>query len=268
MLRLAREVRFSVDRDWAGRIEFSRPVTNSWGGWPSAVGLVPYLRLRATVSGEPDPVTGYLCNISRLDRLLREHAIPFAADELQRHGWRRSAEQLLSAIWKRLAPRTPDNASLVRLELFTTPFLRYAIVREEPEMVQLTQQFEFAAAHRLHCPAFSEEENRRLFGKCNNPNGHGHNYLVEVTVAGAPDGKTGAVLPLPRFEQIVSGRVIEVLDHKHLNEDTEQFRDVNPSVENIAKVIWGMLVDHVAPAKLNNVRVSETPKTWAEYAGK
>ena len=87
MVRLTREVRFSVDRDWAGHVEFSRPVTNSWGGWPSAVGLVPYLQLRATVVGEPDPRTGYLCNISVLDDLLRRHAIPLVADELRAHGW-------------------------------------------------------------------------------------------------------------------------------------------------------------------------------------
>jgi len=267
MIRLTREVRFSVDRDWAGRIEPARPVTNSWAGWPSAVGLVPYLRLRATVAGQPDPRTGYLCNISALDRLLRERAIPFAAQQLQRHGWRRSAEQLLCAIWQRVAPHTPPGAPLVRLELLATPFLRYTIIAEEPAMVQLTQQFEFAAAHRLHCPQFSDEENRRTFGKCNNPAGHGHNYLVEVTVAGEPDARSGAVLPLPRFEQIVSERVIAAFDHKHLNQDSEHFRELNPSVENIARVIWGLLVDGVAPARLRNVRVYETSKTWADYAG-
>ncbi|MFQ5805583.1 MAG: 6-carboxytetrahydropterin synthase [Phycisphaerae bacterium] len=267
MIQLTREVRFSVDRDWAGRIEFTRPVTNSWGGWPSSVGLVPYLRLRATVAGHPDPITGYLCNISVIDELLRRHAIPYAADELQRHGWRMSAERLLQAIWRHLRPQIPDSATLKRVELLTTPFLRYAIDREEPEMVCLTQQFEFSAAHRLHCREFSDDENRRVFGKCNNPSGHGHNYLLEVTVAGVPHERTAAVLPLPRFEQIVKERVIDKLDHKHLNEDAEQFRALNPSVENIAKVIWGMLVEHVSPAKLKSVRVFETPKTWAEYAG-
>lgn len=267
MVRLTREVRFSVDRDWAGHIQFSRPVTNSWGGWPSSVGLVPYLRLRATIAGEPDPVTGYLCNTSVIDELLRRHAIPYAADELQRHGWRISAERLLQAVWGQVTRRMPEGTSLERLELLTTPFLRYAVDREEPEMVQLTQQFEFSAAHRLHCRELSEEENRRTFGKCNNPNGHGHNYVVEVTVAGVPDQKTGALLPLPRFEQIVKERVIDQLDHQHLNQDTERFRELNPSVENIARVVWEMLVEQVSPAKLANVRVFETPKTWAEYAG-
>lgn len=266
MIRLTREVRFSVDRDWAGHIEFARPVTNSWGGWPSAVGLVPFLTLRATVEGEPDPLTGYLCNITILDRLLREQAIPFAADELARAGWRVSAEQLLQSVWRRIESRTPKHARLVRLLLATTPFLNYRIDRKETRMVLLTQQFEFSAAHRLHCPALSDAENRATFGKCNNPSGHGHNYLIEVTVAGVPDARSGAVLPVPQFEQIVKQRVIDVLDHTHLNIDTPQFRDVNPSVENIARVIWQMLAGHVSPARLHTVRVWETPKTCAEYS--
>jgi 6-pyruvoyltetrahydropterin/6-carboxytetrahydropterin synthase len=265
MIRLTREVRFSVDRDWAGHIEFSRPVTNSWGGWPSAVGLVPYLCLRATVAGEPDPRTGYLCNIRQIDDLLRRHAIPYAADELRRRGWRLSAERLLQTVWRQVEPRTPPGAALVELSLSTTPMLRFTMVRGESDMVLLTQQFEFSAAHRLHCPQLSDAENRQVFGKCNNPNGHGHNYLVEVTVAGRPDEKTGAVLPLPRFEQIVREQVIDVLDHKHLNTDTSAFRDVNPTVENIARVIFGMLEEHLRPARLAGVRVWETPKTCAEY---
>jgi 6-pyruvoyltetrahydropterin/6-carboxytetrahydropterin synthase len=267
MIRLTREVRFSVDRDWAGRVEFTRPVTNSWGGWPSAVGLVPYLRLRATVAGEPDPVTGYLVNIAAIDKLLRQQAIPYAAAALRRHGWRLSAERLLQDVWRSIVRETPPGAALAALELLATPCLRFTVTREDPDMVLLTQQFEFSAAHRLHCPELSDDENRRTFGKCNNPNGHGHNYLLEATVAGPPDARTGSVLPLPRFEQLVKERVVDVLDHKHLNDDTEAFRTVNPSVENIARVIWELLAPHVAPARLHCIRVYETPKTWAEYAG-
>ncbi|HMQ14675.1 MAG TPA: 6-carboxytetrahydropterin synthase [Phycisphaerae bacterium] len=267
MIRLTREVRFSVDRDWAGHIEFSREITNSWAGWPSAVGVVPFLCLRATVSGAPDPRTGYLCSISRLDRLLREHAIPYTAARLHAHGWRLAAERLLLGIWSSVQPNVPDGATLEALELAATPFLRYAIRRETPMQVRLTQQFEFSAAHRLHVARLSDEENRRTFGKCNNPRGHGHNYVVDVTASGEPDAETGAVLALPRLEQVVRERVIAALDHKHLNEDTELFRDVNPSVENIARVIWGLLDGRLAPARLAAVRVYETPKTWAEYTG-
>ena len=202
-----------------------------------------------------------------IDRLLRKHAIPFAAAALCEHGWRMSAEHLLEHVWEQVRPEAPAHAPLVALELCATPYLRYAVEVESPGMVYLTQQFEFAAAHRLHCAELSDAENRATFGKCNNPNGHGHNYLLEVTVVGSVDGPTGCVLPLPAFEQIVNDRVIERLDHKHLNDDTEEFHAVNPSVENIARVIWKMLADHVAPAKLDRVRVWETPKTWAEYSG-
>jgi 6-pyruvoyltetrahydropterin/6-carboxytetrahydropterin synthase len=267
MIRLTREVRFSVDRDWAGHVEFTRPITNSWGGWPSAVGIVPYLRLRATIVGNADPLTGYLCNIALLDELLRRHAIPFVADALRAHGWRMSAEHLLQHIWETVSGETPPGAPLAALALCPTPFLTYTIEKEQPNMVLLTQQFEFSAAHRLHCRQLDEAQNRATFGKCNNPRGHGHNYLLEVTVAGRPDEQTGAVLPLPRFEQLVKEHVVDHFDHKHLNEDTAEFRDLNPSVENIARVVWERLAGEVAPARLHRVRVWETPKTWAEYDG-
>ena len=267
MIRLTREVRFSVDRDWAGHVELTQPIANSWAGWPSAVGIVPYLRLRATVAGEPDPITGYLCNITILDNLLRRHAIPYAAEALREHGWRMPAEHFLEHVWQWVVDAAPANAPLVKLELLATPYLRYTMQRENPNMVFLTQQFEFSAAHRLHCPDLSAEENRAMFGKCNNPRGHGHNYMLDVTVAGEPDAKTGAVLSVPKFEQVVKERVINRLDHKHLNDDTDEFRNVNPSAENIARVIWNLLNDNVAPAKLHAVRVWETPKTCAEYTG-
>lgn len=267
MLRLMREVRFSVDRDWAGRIAPSRPITNSWAGWPSAVGLVPYLRLRVTMIGHVDQRTGYLCSSMLIDELVRRHAIPFAAERLAEHGWRQSAEGLLRGIWEALAPQAQAPASLERIELLPTPFLRYAIEREVPWMVHMTQQFEFSAAHRLHCRDLTDDENLALFGKCNNPNGHGHNYVLEVTLVGEPDPRTGAVTDLPFFEEVVRRRVIDQLDHKHLNEDTPYFHERNPSVENIARAVWDMLGDELAPARLHSVRVWETPKTWAEYRG-
>lgn len=266
-IALTREVRFSVDRDWAGRIDPARPVTNSWGGWPSAVGLVPFLRLRATVRGRPDPVTGYVCNIAQVDRLLREHAVPAAAEALARRGWRLAVERLVPRLFRRIEPQAPCGTVLDQLELLATPFLRYAATREAPDMVFVTQQFEFSAAHRLHSPQLSDEENRSVFGKCNNPHGHGHNYVLDVTIAVPADGSGGAALPLPRFEGIVRERVIDAFDHKHLNEDVAQFRALNPSVENLARVTWDLLAEALAPARLHAVRVYETPKTWAEYFG-
>lgn len=277
-MELTREVRFSVDRDWAGHVEFSRSITNSWGGWPSAVGIVPFLRLRATVCGRPDARTGYLLNIRILDDLLRRYAIPHTAEQLRLNGWRMRAERLLSEVWMHIHPRMPPHAPLIALELLVTPTVRYrvqrvgavSLARDEgvETMTFLTQQFEFSAAHRLHCPELSERENIETFGKCNNPNGHGHNYVLEVTLAGAGDAPSGVVFALPRFEQIVRDAVIEKLDHKHLNLDVPEFREQNPSVENIARVIWSLLSGRFQPARLHNVRVYETQKTWADYDGR
>lgn len=272
-VRLMREVRFTIDRDWVrvaiGESGFEKalPVINSWGGWPSAVGIAPYLILRITVSGPPDPVTGYLVNITELDALLRRYAIPIAAKRLSTSGVGLTGEQLLADIHGEVAGRMPARCDFERLELWTTPHLSYAVGRGGHAVIELTQCFEFSASHRLHVASLGDEENARTFGKCNNPNGHGHNYVIEVTVAGPPDEKTGAVLPLPWLEKIVKERVIDVLDHKHLNQDTAEFAALNPSVENIARVVWGMLAGQVAPAALHAVRIYETPKTWAEYAG-
>ncbi len=134
-------------------------------------------------------------------------------------------------------------------------------------MVEVTQAFEFSASHRLHVPSMSAEENRQYFGKCNHPNGHGHNYQVEVTVARKASGEDETVTSLPQFEAVVKREVIDRLDHKHLNIDVPEFATVNPSVENIAKTIWSLLAGKVSPAELRRVRVWETAKTYAEYKG-
>ena len=107
-------------------------------------------------------------------------------------------------------------------------------------MIRTSQKFEFCASHRLHNPDLSDEENRRIFGKCNNPRGHGHNYELQVTLIGAPDS-TGRLVPTTEFERIVSETIIEKFDHKNLNCELDEFKSVNPSVENIARVIYQML---------------------------
>lgn len=271
--RLMREVRFSIDRDWvraargAEGFEQALPVTNSWGGWPSAVGIAPYLVLRIIVSGEPHPVTGYLVNIQDLDVLLRQYAIPLAAQRLSAIGVRLTGESLLRGILLEVQIRVPQRCHLESLALWTTPHLHYEIRPGEESMVEVTQTFEFSASHRLHVSSLSDEQNRQAFGKCNNPAGHGHNYRLEVTLAGEISEKTGRVMALPAFEAVVKREVIDRFDHKHLNSDTAEFADLNPSVENIARTIWNLLAGKVSPARLRRVRVWETAKTYAEYEG-
>jgi 6-pyruvoyltetrahydropterin/6-carboxytetrahydropterin synthase len=156
---------------------------------------------------------------------------------------------------------------LESVALVTSPLQELSLHRDEFPMVRLSQKFEFSASHRLHSPNLSEDENRRRFGKCNNPAGHGHNYEVQVTLAGKPDAK-GVLCDVPEFERVVASTVIDRLDHKNLNAEVPEFRDVIPSVENIAMVIYRLLKPKFAAgnATLAAVTVWETPKTWCEYS--
>ena len=127
----------------------------------------------------------------------------------------------------------------------------------------LTETFEFAASHRLHLSARTDEENRRLFGKCNNPNGHGHNYRIEV----AASPREGAAFGYRELEQAVSTEVMARFDHRHLTLDCPEFRELNPSVENIARVCHDLLAPALASrgASIRYVRVWETEKTSCIY---
>ncbi len=241
---------------------------NTWAGHPATNRLAPFVVLRAMVEGPVDPDTGYLCNIKRIDELLTKHVAAPLRKSLCETGFQVTGTAVvLVARFEPTARACPQPARLTLLELHASPFMRYAVYESEPSMIELTQSFEFSAAHRLYCKSFSDEENFATFGKCSNPNGHGHNYAVEISIQGEPDARTGVIIPLDRFQKTVNERVIARLDHKHLNQDCIEFSDLNPSVENIACVIWNLLEGHFEPAKLARVRVWETPKTYAEYNG-
>lgn len=259
-MELTREVRFSLVAQG-----LESPITNSWGGWPTSTGLAPHLTLRVRVSGDVDPTTGFLCNISQIDQAVRSRVMPVMYARWQTAPT--AAERLVQEAAPALAAALPAGVRLRGLELRTTPYLAYTWHAGGTEMISITQSFEFAAAHRLHCPQLSEDENRRTFGKCTNPNGHGHNYTVEVTITGRPDSQTGVLLPVGELEQVVRTQVIDRFDHKHLNEDCAEFAALNPSVENITRVIWEKLNGRFGSARLTRVRVYETPKTAAEYCG-
>src|SRR6266404_401266 len=132
--------------------------------------------------------------------------------------------------------------------------------------IHLTRRYRFAASHRLHSTQLGEEENQRVYGKCNNPYGHGHNYVVEVSVSGAVDPATGMIANLADLDSFVEREVIEPLDHKSLNEDVAAFRENVPTTENVCKEIFARL-KHFPKAKLERVRVEETGNNTFEYAG-
>jgi 6-pyruvoyltetrahydropterin/6-carboxytetrahydropterin synthase len=133
--------------------------------------------------------------------------------------------------------------------------------------VTATRRLTFNAAHRVHNAALSDEENARLFGKCNNPNGHGHNYTLDVSVRGPIDSRTGYVLDLGVLKRIVTERVVDRLDHKHLNLDVDFMRGVNPTAENIVVAIWRQVAPAILPAQLVRLVLWETPNNYVEYTG-
>ena len=135
-------------------------------------------------------------------------------------------------------------------------------------VVTVTRRMHFNAAHRVHNPALSDEENTRLFGKCNNPNWHGHNYILDVSVRGPVDDRTGYVLDLGALKKIVEERAVNLIDHKNFNLDVPFMRGVIPTSENIVVGIWRELEPALAPAKLTKLVLWETSNNYVEYDGR
>ena len=131
-------------------------------------------------------------------------------------------------------------------------------------MVYLTRKLEFSASHLYHNPALSAEENRRVFGKCNNPHGHGHNYSLEVTIAGEPDPVTGMVLDLKELKEILDREITQRMDHRFLNYEVAELKDQIPTCENVARVIWNLLDDKIPQGHLHRVRLYESADLFAD----
>lgn len=131
--------------------------------------------------------------------------------------------------------------------------------------VAVYRQEHFNAAHRLHQPEWSDEKNTAVFGKCNNPSYHGHNYELIVKVTGVPDLKTGYVMDLKVLSDLIKEQVLDRFDHKNLNLDTIEFKDLNPTAENIAIVIYDLLRPHISADKEIQIRLYETPRNFVEY---
>jgi 6-pyruvoyltetrahydropterin/6-carboxytetrahydropterin synthase len=263
MIELARSVRFCIPL--AGNVEevLAAPRHNTFAAWPSMAGLGVFYELEVGCCGEPDPTTGYLINITEIDDAVRQHALPLLIDAVRRVPDREPAS-ILRDIVATLRPVIDQPVRWVTWKL--SPFYSLTMETRSMDRVLITQQFDFAAAHRLHCPDLDEQTNREIFGKCNNANGHGHNYRVGVTASVELDGQP------PRFrladlERLVDEHVIDRFDHTHLNLDTDEFADLNPSVEHIAKSCHELLRQPIAASggRLEHVTVWETDKTWCRY---
>lgn len=134
-------------------------------------------------------------------------------------------------------------------------------------VIYVSRKETFSASHRLFNKNLSDEENQRIFGKCSNPNGHGHNYVLEVIIQGEPDPSTGYVIDLKLLKTIIRENVINKVDHKNLNLDVDFLKDVIPTTENIAAGIWEQLRDKIPSGRLYSVKLYETEKNFVEYKG-
>ena len=133
--------------------------------------------------------------------------------------------------------------------------------------VTVSRKAQFNAAHRLYNPNWSFEKNEEVFGKCNNPNFHGHNYQLIVSVKGTIDPDTGYVIDMKELKALIAEHVEKPFDHRNLNLDTEEFKELNPTAENIAVVIWNKLRPHLKPSLELKVQLYETERNFVEFEG-
>lgn len=265
MHELARQVRFSVNPFLSQQSTGS----NSFASKPSGEGLAIYFELSVEVLGDTGPDTGFVVNVAEIDRNVREFVVPVFVERIKhdfgqaRHIGLPVMTELLKSAWDSLS----DNFGSIRLSklsLKLNPFRRIAIRSGEMEMVYFCEKFEFAAMHKLWNDDFSERKNFEVFGKCANPAGHGHNYVVEVAIK-MPAARDD--FSIADFERTVDDELIRLLDHKNLNSDVEHFGQANPTIENIAVFAWNRLADKFADAALHRVTVWETDKTYCTYYG-
>jgi 6-pyruvoyltetrahydropterin/6-carboxytetrahydropterin synthase len=243
---------------------------NGFGGVPSMHGLGRYYELEFVCKGEADAQTGYLINIKDVDRAARSAVIPLIERAVNDTPWTDPAAIMPSLLKAARAALTVRVASL-RWNL--TPTYSVEMEAGSPSRVVLRQRFDFAAAHRLHVPGLSDEQNRATFGRCNNPSGHGHNYRIEPAVA-FDAANTESPFTLADLERLTHTAIIEPFDHTHLNKDTAPFAEaggLNPSVENIARVFHGLLAAAVRrerpDAELVSMTVWETDRTSCTFPG-
>ena len=240
-----------------------------------------------TVGGVVDQKTGMVINIKDVDAILKAQVITplhgrlLDEDVLPLRDMLPTPENLVRFLWDRCHTALPPEGRLARLTLWPTAALKAELslmplepkfLELEPPMLTVTRTYDFSASHRLHSAALSAAENAEIFGKCNWENGHGHNYEVEVTLTGSPDPATGQLWDGVCLDQIVKEQVLDPYDHKHLNYDTSDFRDLNPTSENLTQVIWNNLSRRLSREMLGEVRlyrvaVRETPRNYFEYYG-
>jgi 6-pyruvoyltetrahydropterin/6-carboxytetrahydropterin synthase len=277
MLTLTRKVTFTAGHIYRGGGLSERELNALFGVAAEPSGHGHNYVLEVSVEGDVSRTDGMVLNIKDVDAVLKQllapidhrllnTSLPEFADAVP------TTERLAQVIWNRL-PKTIGPARCVGLRLEEHPGLHVELNGADTRMVYLTRSIEFAASHRLHSEKLSPDENQRVYGKCNNPHGHGHNYVAEVTVKGEPDARSGITIDIGRFDKVLEDEIETRFDHKHLNLDTAFFNDQVATAENIAVVIWKLLEAKIpgcrdnGKVQLHRVRLIETARSWFDYYG-
>ncbi|GIV01377.1 MAG: 6-pyruvoyltetrahydropterin synthase [Fimbriimonadales bacterium] len=269
-MRLTRVARFSCGHRFWDPSLTPEENTRRFGIYASPYNHGHNYELHVTVEGDIQPTTGMVVNIRKvkediereivqvLDRKsLNDEVEPF--DRVPPN-----LENLIRWIAERIP--APGGAKLRRLRLYEMhDFYSELDLYGEAPMLTLTRGYHFSASHRLHSPHLSDEENQALFGPCNNPHGHGHNYELEVTIGGDADPKTGMLVDIDELDAVVQREVVERYDHRNLNVELPEFQNQNPTSEMLLREIWKRLRDKV-PARLVRVVLRETPRNVFEYS--
>jgi len=275
MHKLSRQVRFSIN-PFLPNQSFG---FNSFASEPAGEGLSIFFELCVELAGEVEPATGFVANVIDIDKGVREYVVPIFAERIKedfirgKHIGLFGIAELLRSAWGQLADKF-TAATMSKLSLKLNPFRKVAVDCEDCKVIYFSEKFEFAATHKLWNEDFSAERNLEVFGKCANPAGHGHNYVVEVTVK-TPVGKPSPSFDergkdsfhIGDFERIVNDELIKLLDHKNLNAEVAEFSKSNPTVENITAFAWNKLAGKFGEATLHCVTVWETDKTSCSYYG-
>ena len=268
-VRLTRRVTFSAGHRYWIPSKSEADNRALFGKWASPYNHGHNYVLEVTVEGRVDPATGMVVNIKDVDDVLQEKVVDrfdgkSINDEIEHfHTQSTSLENLMAHFAEILGGPSVLPARFIGLRLEEMPLLYGELWLEPERKMTITRVYEFAAAHRLHSPSLSEEENIELFGKCNNPAGHGHNYLLEVSVQGEPDSQTGMSVNLAELDRTVEELVVDRYDHKNLNVDLPEFQGRPTSSEVLTQEIFQRL-DGRLPAKLSKVRLHETARNIFE----
>ncbi|ARU41449.1 hypothetical protein CCB80_10020 [Armatimonadetes bacterium Uphvl-Ar1] len=267
IVTLTRKIGFSSGhRYWlASR---SEPENRSlFGWWASPFNHGHNYVLWVSARGPVDESNGMVVNIKWIDDVLKERVIArfdqkSINDEVEGFADQSPSLENLLLHFRDELTGLPGGVETTHLKLEETPLL-YGEWTKENDMVTITRVYEFAASHRLDVPELGQDENVRLFGKCNNPNGHGHNYVLEVTVSGAIDSVTGMSVDLGALDAVCEEEVVGRYDHKNLDLDIPEFAGRNTTSEVVAAEIFGRL-DGLVPGRLERVRLYETARNVFE----